>query len=73
MRKLLKWLLRLVLVVVIVASIAFVHVWYFKPYKIDWFYTRVFAQFALENPQMLSGMRILPSWADFYSDKLNDA
>jgi uncharacterized protein (DUF885 family) len=72
-RKLLKWLLRLVLVVVIVASIAFVHVWYFKPYKIDWFYARVFAQFALENPQMLSGMRILPSWADFYSDKLNDA
>ena len=73
MRKLLKWLVRLILVVVVVAGIAFVHVWYFKPYKIDWFYARVFGQFALQSPQMLSSMRILPPWADFYSGKLDDA
>ena len=73
MRKLLKWLVRLILVVVVVAGIAFVHVWYFKPYKIDWFYARVFGQFALQSPQMLSSMRILPPWADFYSSKLDDA
>ena len=73
MRSLLKWLLRLILVVVVLAGIAFVHVWYFKPAKIDWFYGRVFAQFALESPQMLSSMRILPPWADFYSDDLDDA
>jgi uncharacterized protein (DUF885 family) len=72
-RKLLKWLIRLILVLVVVAGIAFVHVWYFKPYKIDWFYARVFGQFALESPQMLSSMRILPPWADFYSAKLDDA
>ncbi|MCB1579021.1 MAG: DUF885 domain-containing protein, partial [Xanthomonadales bacterium] len=73
MRKLLKWLIRLILVLVVVAGIAFVHVWYFKPYKIDWFYARVFGQFALQSPQMLSSMRILPPWADFYSSKLDDA
>ena len=42
-------------------------------YKIDWFYGRVFGQFALQSPQMLSSMRILPPWADFYSGKLDDA
>jgi uncharacterized protein (DUF885 family) len=73
MKKLFKWLLRLLVLVVVVAGIAFVHVWYFKPYKIDWFYGRVFGQFALQSPQMLSSMRILPPWADFYSDKLDDA
>ena len=73
MKSLLKWLLRLILLVVVLAAVAFVHVWYFKPYKIDWFYGRVFAQFALQSPQMLSSMRILPPWADFYSDKLDDA
>lgn len=73
MRKLLKWLLRAILLVVIVLGIGFVHVWYFKPYKVDWFYGRVFLQFALQSPQMLSSMRILPPWADFYSDKLDDA
>jgi len=73
MKTLLKWLLRLVLLVIVLAGVAFVHVWYFKPYKIDWFYGRTFAQFAIDSPQMLSSMRILPSWADFYSDKLDDA
>ena len=73
MRTLLKWLFRLTLALVLLAGIAFVHVWYFKPAKIDWFYARVFGQFALESPQMLSSMRILPPWADFYSDDLDDA
>ena len=73
MRSLLKWLLRLLVLLVVVVGVAFVHVWYFKPLKIDWFYGRVFGQFALQSPQMLSGMRILPPWADFYSDKLDDA
>jgi uncharacterized protein (DUF885 family) len=73
MKSLLKWVLRLLVLLVVVVGIAFVHVWYFKPLKIDWFYGRVFGQFALQSPQMLSGMRILPPWADFYSDKLDDA
>lgn len=73
MRVALKWLFRLVLAVVLLAALAFVHVWYFKPYRIDWFYGRLFAQFAFQSPEMLSGMRILPDWADFYSRRLDDA
>ncbi len=72
MKKLLKVLLVVVLVLVMLAGALFVHVWYFKPAKIDWFYGRVFGQFALQSPMMLSSMRILPGWADFYSDDLDD-
>src|SRR3954465_3866617 len=73
MKKLFKGLWYLVLLAVVLGGALFVHVWYFKPYKIDWFYGRTFAQFALQSPQMLSSMRILPPWADFYGDKLDDA
>ena len=72
MRALLKWMWRLFALAVVLAAVAFVHVWYFKPYKIDWFYTRVVSQFMIKSPQMLSSMRILPAWADFYSDDLDD-
>src|SRR4051812_28385490 len=73
MRTLLKWLLRVLLLGIVVVGALFIHIWYFKPYSINWFYGRTFAQFAFDSPQMLSSMRILPSWADFYSDKLDDA
>ena len=73
MKKLLKWLLYLILLAISLVGIFFIHIWYFKPAKIDWFYGRVFAQFALQSPELLSNMRILPPWLDFYSDKFDDA
>src|SRR5690348_2658888 len=73
MRTLLKWFLRLVVLALVLGGAFFVHVWYFKPYSINWFYGRVFGQFALQSPELLSNMRILPPWADFYSSQLDDA
>lgn len=73
MKRLLKWLLRLIVLVLVLGGAFFVHVWYFKPAKIDWFYTRTFAKFAVDSPEMLSSMRILPGWMDFYGNKLDDA
>lgn len=73
MKRLLKWLLRLLLIVLVLGGAFFVHVWYFKPAKIDWFYNRTFAKFAIDSPEMLSSMRILPGWMDFYGNKLDDA
>ena len=73
MKKLLKWLFGLIVLVLVLGGAFFVHVWYFKPYKIDWFYTRVFGQFAVESPEMMSSLRVLPPWMDFYSKKLDDA
>jgi uncharacterized protein (DUF885 family) len=73
MKRLFKWLGILLGVLVVIVGALFVHVWYFKPAKIDWFYGRVFAKFAVSSPEMLSSMRILPPWLDFYSDDLGDA
>ncbi|SFF57049.1 Uncharacterized conserved protein, DUF885 familyt [Duganella sp. CF458] len=73
MKRAAKWLggMTLGLVVLVLALVA--HTWYFKPIKLDWFYARVFAAYAIDSPEMLSSMRILPGWLDFYSKKLDDA
>jgi len=73
MRRFFKWLLGLVLAFVLLIAALVVHTIYFKPLRIDWFYGRAFAEFALDSPQLLSTLRILPSWLDFYSNKLDDA
>ena len=74
MRRLLKWIFRLLLIVIVLGGVFFVHVWYFKPFSINWYYTRVFAQFALDNPEMLTSMRLLDQFGiDFHADDLADA
>src|SRR5215469_1719958 len=73
MRRVLKWSLRLLLLALVVGGALVVQTIWFKPDRIDWFYTRVFAEYALESPELLSKLRILPSWLDFYSNKLDDA
>ncbi|MFZ6844555.1 DUF885 domain-containing protein [Undibacterium sp. RuTC16W] len=73
MARFFKWTGRTLLVLLLILAVGFIHVWYFKPLKADWFYARVMARFALDQPEMLSSMRILPDWMDFYSDKFSDA
>jgi uncharacterized protein (DUF885 family) len=73
MKRVIKWIAIALATVVLVVAALVAHTIYFKPLKLDWFYTRVFAAFAIESPEMLSSMRILPSWMDFYSAKLDDA
>ena len=73
MARFFKWTGRALLVLLLILAVGFIHVWYFKPLKADWFYARVMARFALDQPEMLSSMRILPDWMDFYSDKFSDA
>ena len=73
MKRILKWLAGLLGIVILLAGTFFVHVWYFKPAKIDWFYTRVFAQFALDNPEILTSLRILDQYGlNFTADELSD-
>lgn len=73
MKRILKWLAGLFGVVLLLGGAFFVHVWYFKPAKIDWFYTRVFAQFALDNPEILTSLRILDQYGlNFTADELSD-
>lgn len=72
--RLLKWF-SLSLLVVLVLGAGFVY-WQWKtdkPLAIGWLYERVFFQFVLDDPEMLSRLRVLPSWLDFHSAKLTDA
>jgi uncharacterized protein (DUF885 family) len=73
MKRVLKWILRLLLVLLIGSGGLLAHTLWFKPLKIEWFYERVFAEFAFNSPELLSSLRILPSWLDWYSDDLDDA
>jgi uncharacterized protein (DUF885 family) len=73
MKRVFKWLAIALAAVVLVVAALIAQTAYFKPLKLDWFYTKVFAAFALDSPEMLSSLRILPGWADFYSARLDDA
>ncbi|MCC6560701.1 MAG: DUF885 domain-containing protein [Xanthomonadales bacterium] len=72
MRRLLRWFFRGGLLLTLLLGIVVVHEWNFRPWSLRVFYERVFVQFAVESPQMLSSMRMLPSWLDWYSDDLDD-
>ncbi|MDY7228865.1 DUF885 domain-containing protein [Hyalangium rubrum] len=75
MKRVLKWLLLYPsLLILTLSGVLFIHVWYFKPFRIDLYYNRVFAQFALDNPELLTSMRLLDQYGiDFHADELADA
>ncbi len=74
MKKILKYLGGLLLLVVLLASAFFVHVWYFKPYDINLFFGKTALQFALSSPEMLSSVRVFESFGiDGHNAKLDDA
>lgn len=67
-----SWSWRAALVVLLLLVLLVAHTVWFKPLRINWFYERVFIEFALDDPELLSSLRMLPSWLDFHSDKLTD-
>ena len=72
MRTAFRWIFRLLLLVLLAIILLVAHTILFKPLKPNWFYERVFIEFGAQDPQMLSSMRMLPSWMDWYSDDLTD-
>lgn len=59
MKRALKWVGLAILSLLVLAATLGIHTWYAKPLAINWFYTRVFAQYALDNPEMLTRLRLL--------------
>jgi uncharacterized protein (DUF885 family) len=73
MRKALKWVGGTLFAAVAVAAALAAHTWWAKPLKIDWFYDRVFLQFALDNPELLTRIRLLEQVGlRGHNAKLND-
>mgnify|MGYP003402215634 CR=1 FL=1 len=74
MKRVFKWIGLLVLALVLLAAALGAHTWYAKPLSINWFYTRVFAQFALDNPEILTSLRILDQYGlNFTAGELSDS
>src|SRR5438132_13247373 len=74
MRKVGKWLLRGMLALVLAGGLLFANFWYFKPLSINWFYNRVFLQYALDDPELLSSLRLFePLGIQSHNRKLTDA
>lgn len=59
MRQILKWMAWTALALLLAGSALGLHTWYGKPLKIDWFYNRVFLQYVLDDPELLSRLRLL--------------
>lgn len=72
MRIAFRWFFRLFLLALLAVGLLIAHTLLFKPLKPDWFYERVFIEYGFQDPQMMSSMRMLPSWLDWYSDDLTD-
>ncbi len=71
-RKLLRRLGQLLLVLIALFTLFVWHTWNYKPLSAGLFYERLFMKFAVDSPELLSSLRILPSWMDWYSDDLSD-
>ncbi len=72
MRTAFRWIIRLILLAMLAIALIIMHTLMFKPLKANWFYERIFMEYGVDDPQMLSSMRMLPSWMDWYSDDLTD-
>jgi uncharacterized protein (DUF885 family) len=73
MRRVLKWSAGILATFVVVAGVLAAHTWWGKPLSINWFYNRVFLQFALSNPELLTQIRLLEQVGiRGHNAKLND-
>ena len=61
MKRVLKWSGLVLLGAAAAAGALLAHTWYAKPLSIEWFYARSFLQFALDEPELLTQLRILES------------
>ncbi len=73
MKTILKILGGLLGVAVILAGATFVQVWYFKPLSINIFFEKIFLKVALDDPELLSQLRILETAGiHSHNDELTD-
>ena len=72
-RTLIRWTFRILVIPVIMVSIFLINLIWFRPFSLNHFYERVFIEFALEDPELLSRLRILePMGLRFHNDDLTD-
>ena len=74
MKRALKWVSVALLGLVLIAGALLAHTWYAKPLSIEWFYARSFLRFVLDEPELLTQLRILePIGIRSHNARLTDA
>lgn len=74
MKRFFKWAGIALGVLVLAGGLLFANFWYFKPLSVDWFYSRVFLKFSLQQPELLTSMRMLePLGIRGHNARLSDA
>ena len=68
-----RWLAGTAALLLVAAAVFAVPTLWGKPFLIEHFYIRAFADLVLDRPMLLSRLRILEPWGfDFHSDELDD-
>src|SRR5216110_3855603 len=58
-KRILKWFFSIVLLAVIVATIFLINLIWFRPWSLNLFYEKVFAQVLFEEPELLSSLGLV--------------
>lgn len=72
--RVLKWLVAALIALLLAGAGLAAQTWLGKPLSVNWFYNKVFLQFALESPELLTSLRLLESAGmRGHNAKLDDA
>ena len=58
-RRALKWFLRIVALLLIVAAIFIVNLVWFRPWSLNLFYEKIFVQLLFDEPELLSSLGLV--------------
>ena len=73
MKRVFKWFGLGLLTLILLALALAAHTWLAKPLSINWFYGRVFLQYALESPELLTQLRVVEQFGlKGHNAKLDD-
>src|SRR5215217_5512028 len=73
-RRILKWIGGIVLLLVVVLAVFVVNVIWFRPWSLNLFYEKVFAQVLFEEPELLSSLGLVERFGiTGHNAKLGDA
>ena len=73
MRRLGKWILRLVLILVVVAAVFLINLIWFRPWSLNLFYEKVFAVVVFNEPELLTSLGLVEQFGiTAHNGKLND-
>jgi uncharacterized protein (DUF885 family) len=73
-RRTLKWMLRILALLLLVAAIFLVNLIWFRPWSLNLFYEKIFAQVLFEEPELLSSLGLVEQFGiTGHNAKLGDA